>query len=203
MNRKDNPPMPNPLPEKFDKIAKLFIEMPCDCGHTLADHAPTDAKATDEPCDLCECIQFQAVDPDRKCDMCGAPFHRDPAQDPDEFGLVCPGADATTHDTDEYIYSRDLAEAEQRKIKESPAAQRAYAERVRSDVSIDVLQANCQEVTNVVSPVIQARTLLDSDGPEIEPPHLTLKGHLTPGRGIDVTPIANSEDYSMYLEGDQ
>lgn len=202
MSQKDNPPMPNPLPEKFDKIAKLFIEMPCDCGHALADHAPTDAKATDEPCDLCECIQFQAVDEDRKCDMCGADFHRDQAQAPDEFGLLCPGADADTHNTDEYIYSRDLAEAQQRKIKESPAAQRAYSERVRSGVSIDVLQADCNAVTAEVSPVIQARTLLDTDGADFDAPHLTLKGK-TPNRGIAAQPIANSEDYSMYVGEDQ
>jgi len=185
-----------------DPIAKLFIEMPCDCGHTLADHAPTDAKATDEPCDLCDCIQFQAVDEDRTCDMCGAKFHRAPTDTPDEFGLLCPGADATPHDTDEYIYSRDLAEAQQRRIKESPAAQRAYAERARSGVSIDVLQADCTAITAEVAPVIQARTMLDDDGLDVDAPHLTIRGQ-TPGRGIAAQPIANSGDYSMYVGEDQ
>lgn len=185
-------------------IARIFTELPCDCGHTLADHAPVvSEEVSTQPCDLCDCIQFQGLDADRMCDMCARPFHREPATEPDEYDLICPGADAAYEDRENYVYDVDDAKLRRKRIEESPIAQRAYAERVRSDVSIDVLQANCQEVTAVVSPVIQARTLLDSDGPEIEPPHLTLKGHLTPGRGIDVTPIPNSEDYSMYVGDDQ
>lgn len=186
-----------------DPIAHLVDSLPCDCGHALSDHAPITTDADTQPCDICNaCPQFQAVDEDRLCDMCGAPFHRTPAEKPDEFGLLCPGADADGHDTDDYIYSRDLAQAQKRKIEESPAAQRAYAERVRSGVTIDVLQADCQELTAEVSPVIQARTILDSDGADIDAPHLTIRGK-TPGRGIDSPAIANTEDYAMYLEGDQ
>ena len=181
----------------------VFTTLPCTCGHTMADHQPIVTEDMPDGCDLCDCTTFIATpEPDELCEMCGQPWHQDQAEQMDEYDLICPGAGGSWEDRQEYIYSRDQALLRRKRIEESPAAQRAYAERVRSDVSIDVLQANCQELTDEVSPVIQARTLLDSDGADIDAPHLTLKGK-TPSRGIDSPVIPNTEDYSLYVGDDQ
>ncbi len=185
-----------------DIIGNTVITMACDCKHTLADHAPSPLPI-DHPCDLCDCPQHQAVDEDRECEMCGKAWHREPASDEDEFGLFCPGADGGFGLKDEYILALDIAQANKRKIEESPAAKRAYSERQRSPITIEELRADCNEVTAEVAPVIAARAaLLDSDGAEIDVPHLTVRGQ-APTPSPFATPDKNADDYSMYVGDDQ
>ena len=186
-----------------DDAATTFTNLPCTCGHTMADHQPIVTEdMPDDGCDLCGCTNFIATpEPDELCEMCGAAWHQGPAETEDEYGLICPGVGAEYEAREEYVYQRDQALIRKRRIEESPAAQRAYAERARSQVTIAELQADCQVRTQEVSPVIQARTMLDDDGLDVERPHLTLRGE-APNRGI-AKPIPHSEDYSMYLGDDQ
>lgn len=182
----------------------VFTTLPCTCGHTMADHQPIVTEdMPDDGCDVCDCANFLATpEPDELCEMCGQPWHQDQAEQMDEYDLICPGAGGSWEDRQEYVYTRDQALIRKRRIEESPAAQRAYAERARSQVTIAELQANCTAVTSEVAPVIQARTMLDDDGLDVDTPHLTVKGQ-TPQRGHIPKVIPHSEDYSMYLGDDQ
>ena len=187
-----------------DDAATTFTNLPCTCGHTMADHQPIVTEdMPDDGCDLCDCASFTATpEPDDLCEMCGAPWHQDQAEQMDEYDLICPGVGGSWEDRQEYVYTRDQALLCRKRIEESPVAQRAYAERARSQVTIAELQANCTAVTSEVAPVIQARTMLDDDGLDVDTPHLTVKGQ-TPQRGHIPKVIPHSEDYSMYLGDDQ
>lgn len=105
-----------------DDAATTFTNLPCTCGHTMADHQPIVTEdMPDDGCDLCDCASFTATpEPDDLCEMCGAPWHQDQAEQMDEYDLICPGVGGSWEDRQEYVYTRDQALLRKRRIEESP-----------------------------------------------------------------------------------
>ena len=135
------------------------------------------------------------------CPLCTASPHSLPAEQEDEFGLTCPGSDATEEVKEAYLYLRSWNRSTQHIATTDwtafgTQAKTAYHGRARSEITLEALTENCDEVTAVVAPVFKARELLETDGPDLEVPHLTTLGTVPPRSLI---PDENAGDYVLYL----
>lgn len=151
------------------------------------------------------------TDDQKRCLLCGDAFHDSPDTE-GWMGLICPGASATEKQAEVFLCSLAKAYAEHiaaefEVLNEMIAERRRiWYERTRTDVTHEVLQADCNVRTGVEQGRQRtAEVFQEFGGFEMDLPHLTVKGRvaqrpLVQSSGRDK---GEPEDAQLYIDPGQ